>query len=393
MLSMDLPQISATRTAAPVRSNFARHEKKYDIDQAQMNAFIDSIADKLGYDEYARSSICSLYYDTPTDELINRSMEKPLYKEKLRVRSYGVPQAQSQVFVELKKKFKGIVYKRRVFCSYAAAKAFMAGAPYQQAIIMYPLDDPEKQQVSLSDHSLQIAAEIRACCERHPNLRPAMVIVTQRVSLRSTDESDIRITLDYDAVWRTNACDLAAGMEGEPLIDEDHAIMEIKCGGAYPLWLVDALNAVQAYPKSCSKYGRAYTAWCAEGGAAPAVAEHQRARQRQADICGSFGAIETVSGTMADGATPVSARTARPAIPVSPEIPAAAVIADAAEPADTMRPAKHPSALGFATRSSRKAPRHAKPTTRKPSRSASTSASGKPSRSASPLKEKEEYCA
>ena len=70
----------------------------------------------------ARAPSAILYY-----RLIRASLEKPAYKEKLRLRSYGVTEPGGEVFLELKKKYKGIVYKRRITLPEDAAGEFIAG--------------------------------------------------------------------------------------------------------------------------------------------------------------------------------------------------------------------------------------------------------------------------
>ena len=96
------------------KSIFKRHELKYLV-SAEQREFIESeFARYMIPDEHGESTICNIYYDTPDFRLIRRSLEKPVYKEKLRLRSYGTASKDEKVFLELKKKYKGIVYKRRI---------------------------------------------------------------------------------------------------------------------------------------------------------------------------------------------------------------------------------------------------------------------------------------
>ena len=245
-------------TATPTQDVFERSEKKYLISADQYASLMQRIQDRMGYDRFGQSLISSLYYDTPSDELVNRSLEKPLYKEKIRVRAYGEVDPTDRVFVELKKKFKGIVYKRRMACSLLAATAYMDGMPFTEAVERFPLADEQEHRESMSPKALQIAGEIDACKDRHPGMRPAMMIVTNRMALRSTDGSDVRITFDIDPVFRTERLTFDEGFDGQPLQPEGTLIMEIKCLRSYPLWLVHALSDAGIYPVSCTKYGRAY---------------------------------------------------------------------------------------------------------------------------------------
>ena len=94
---------------AKFRTIFARNEQKYLVTDAQYTAFLEAVSDYLREDEYGKSTVCNLYFDTPSHRVIQRSMEKPLYKEKLRLRCYGAPHDDSNAFVELKKKYKKVV--------------------------------------------------------------------------------------------------------------------------------------------------------------------------------------------------------------------------------------------------------------------------------------------
>lgn len=163
---------------------FERKEVKYRLDAAQHHAMLAALEGRMAVDDYGTTSIVSRYFDTPDRALIERSLDKPLYKEKLRVRSYGIPGEDDQVFVELKKKYQGIVYKRRVGCSYAAARAYMDGMPYEQACCEFPLPDAILAEASLSPRSLQIAREIDAFKERYTPLRASMVTICDRTAMR-----------------------------------------------------------------------------------------------------------------------------------------------------------------------------------------------------------------
>lgn len=92
---------------------FQRYETKYMLSPIMARKLRKSLPGHLQMDEYGLDTICSLYYDTLDHQLIRRSLEKPVYKEKLRLRSYGPAKETSPIYVELKKKYEGIVYKRR----------------------------------------------------------------------------------------------------------------------------------------------------------------------------------------------------------------------------------------------------------------------------------------
>lgn len=238
-------------------NTFERKEKKYVLDAVQLEKLMSLVGDKLGDDQYAHSTISSLYYDTPQFTMINRSLEKPLYKEKLRVRAYGDIAKNDAVFVELKKKFKGIVYKRRIQMSDEGARAYLTGTPYSEAALLGNSGGHKEQNAKL----IQNVREIDACIARYDQLLPGIMIVVERHSMRTQDGSNVRITFDMNARWRADDLSFAAGFIGTPILPEGHVIMEVKALGTYPFWLVHALNELGTYPVSCSKVGRAYQAF------------------------------------------------------------------------------------------------------------------------------------
>lgn len=277
---------------ASFTDTFERKEVKYRLNAKQHRYVLDALAGRMAEDEYGRSRITSLYFDTPTRDLIARSLEKPLYKEKLRVRWYGQPARAGRVYVEIKKKYDGIVYKRRVGCSQAAAMAYLTGGvPYENACAANPLSDQAQQEESLTLHSIQIAREIDAFVGRYRNLRPSMYIVCERTAFAPVPgggAEGLRVTFDSGVAYRDA---MAAGRHADaqfhPLLGLGEVIMEVKTCGAFPSWLVEALNGCEAFPSSFSKYGAAYeaveraagvdrAAAVARDGASAASAHHAR---------------------------------------------------------------------------------------------------------------------
>lgn len=248
---------------------FERKEVKYCLNERQYRAILSALDGRMAPDVFGATRIVSRYLDTSERSLIERSMDKPLYKEKLRLRGYGSPRANDRVFVEIKKKYKGIVYKRRVGCSLAAACAYLDGVPYERACGRYPLSDPVMAAESLAPRSVQIAREIDSFIERHRPLLPSMLISCVRTAYaKSADDvavlaasdtpDDLRITFDE----RISYQDLfaARGSAARALLPAGDVVMEIKSAGPFPLWLVRALDACEARPSSFSKYGAAYRA-------------------------------------------------------------------------------------------------------------------------------------
>lgn len=323
---------------------FERKEVKYRLNACQHQAMLDALEGRMAPDEFGRTRIVSLYLDTPERMLIERSLDKPLYKEKLRLRGYGTPQEDDRVFVEIKKKYEGIVYKRRVGCSLAAARAYLGGLPYEQACSRYPLTDPVMAEESLTPRSIQIAREIDSMVARYGTLQPSMMIVCERVAYAPAAElqrhavaggpdatapafapvaaaaprasapanaaaspgvaaleqsafDDVRITFDESIAYRDLF--LPAAMF-RPLLQAGSAVMEIKVAGPFPLWLVQALNACKAYPSSFSKYGEAYRACAATAAAAVPVAAPVRQPSTRAAHARAEAEAECLAAALRD---------------------------------------------------------------------------------------------
>ena len=221
-----------------IQGCFKRYEKKYWLTAAQQDALLTAMRPYMIPDRYGRYTICNLYYDTPDYRLIRASLEKPVYKEKLRVRSYGVPEADGTVFVELKKKYDGVVYKRRVTAPLPAVGPFLTGG-----LSAVPFG--------------QIGREI-AYFQSLYHTEPKVFIGYDRLAFAGRDDPELRITFDTGLRWRSAALDLRAGDYGAPLRPDGRVLMEIKIPGVCPLWLGRLLSEIGAFPTSFSKYGACY---------------------------------------------------------------------------------------------------------------------------------------
>ena len=217
---------------------FERYEKKYMLTRAQRDALLARIGGYLTPDTYPVYTICNLYYDTDDYRLIRASIDAPVYKEKLRVRSYGVPGADDGVFVELKKKFDGVVYKRRITVPLGQAAPFLSGQ-------------------TDADTFGQIGREIR-WFQRCSKTAPKVLIAYDRTAFAGIEDAEVRVTFDTGLRWRDTALDLARGDWGQALLPEDVVLMEVKLPGVCPLWLSRALSELAIYPTSFSKYGECY---------------------------------------------------------------------------------------------------------------------------------------
>ena len=228
---------------------FKRKEIKYLLSREKRNALLPILEAHMEPDVFAHSSISNLYYDTPDFRMVRRSLEKPMYKEKLRLRSYGTPENTSTVFPEIKKKAMGIVYKRRISLPYQEAVSFLSG-----------------QQIASTDMcdgtTRQILHELDWMLASYENLSPRVFLSYERDSYKGISDPSLRLTLDQDILFRTDRLDLREGAFGEAILLPDQTLMEVKISNAAPLWLAQALSEIGIFPVSFSKYGRVYERIC-----------------------------------------------------------------------------------------------------------------------------------
>ena len=217
---------------------FKRYEKKYRLNSVEYDRFMSIIRDHLVPDEHGRNTLCSLYLDTPDFLLIRNSINAIAYKEKLRLRSYGVPNDDKQIFFEIKKKYKKVVYKRRV--SMTKAEAF------------------EYIDSSVPPFDSQIMREIDYLMKFYRQPKPNVCILCEREAYFASDDENVRLTFDQNLRYRIGFPDKDNIKEGTPLINNDEYILEIKTPGAMPMWLVHALSECKIYPTKFSKYAHAY---------------------------------------------------------------------------------------------------------------------------------------
>ena len=218
--------------------SFKRIEKKYLLSEAQAEALFQRIGAHLRPDEYGRSTVLSLYLDTPDRRIIRSSIEAADYKEKLRLRSYGTAGADSTVFLELKKKYGGVVYKRRAAMTLREAERYL--------------------RMGIKPFESQIMSEIDWAMRLYGRPKAAMLIACEREAWFDEAHPDLRMTFDRNIRYRENELRLDRGSAGIGLLPKDRVLLEIKTAGAMPLWLADALDAEGILPGSFSKYGEAY---------------------------------------------------------------------------------------------------------------------------------------
>ena len=216
----------------------SRYELKYLLSGEQTDYLRERLKGHMEVDQYGRTSIASLYYDTPTYRLIRTSVEKPLFKEKIRLRSYGLATDESPVFLELKRKAYGIVYKRRVQTTIPLVHKFFSG----EGDICAPG---------------QINREITTFRDYYKTLVPACLIIYDRTAYFEPG-GDLRLTIDEDPRYRLDDLTLKKSMDGISLLDQGWTILEIKVQEAMPLWLTEILSSGNIKKGSFSKYGEAY---------------------------------------------------------------------------------------------------------------------------------------
>lgn len=218
---------------------FKRYEQKYLMTTEQKEAILKSMEGRMALDQYGRTTIRNIYFDTGNYRLIRRSLEKPPYKEKLRVRSYRPAGPKDPVFVELKKKYDSVVYKRRLSLPESVVMdSFLNGRPL-------PVDS-------------QIGKEIGYFRKYYGVLRPTVFLTYEREAYYALDGGDFRVTFDENILYREEEISLSSAIYGEPLLGEEQVLMEIKTAGGIPLWMSHALAENQVFRTSFSKYGSAY---------------------------------------------------------------------------------------------------------------------------------------
>ncbi len=221
------------------QATFKRYELKYMLTAEQQEKVLEAMTPYMALDEYGRTAIRNIYFDTDNYRLIRRSIERPKYKEKLRIRSYSQAKPDSPVFVELKKKYNSVVYKRRLALPEKEAMDWICdGCP------------PGLQN--------QIADEIDYFCDYYQTLRPAVFLSYEREAYYALDGGDFRVTFDDNILCRQQELSLEKKIWGTPLLPAGKVLMEIKCSGGMPLWMTHLLTQEQLYKTSFSKYGAAY---------------------------------------------------------------------------------------------------------------------------------------
>lgn len=222
---------------------FRRMEKKYLLSKEQYLNLMEQLIVYTSPDQYGKHTIRNIYFDTEDFELIRTSIEKPQYKEKIRLRSYGQPGEEDKVFLELKKKCGGVVYKRRVTMPFNEARKYLYYGIY-----------PEKDS--------QILREIDYAVKRY-RVKPAVFLAYDRLAFFGKEDQELRVTFDLNIRARTGQPDLEKDGFDRLLLEPGQLVMEVKIPGAMPVWMSRLFSELAIFPVSYSKYGTYYKEYIA----------------------------------------------------------------------------------------------------------------------------------
>lgn len=225
---------------------FNRSEIKFLIDSDVYEKLNLRLEEYMEADSHSKDgnlyTISNLYYDTEDNNLIRNSLMKPKYKEKLRLRAYGIPSENDKVYLEIKKKFNGLVNKRRTSIKLKEADEFIATC-----------EKPELKKYM----NKQVLNEIQYLLELY-KVEPKLYLAYDRRAMFGKDDKEVRITFDTNVRTRRYDLRLDAGDYGEQLLGEGKWIMEVKVEKNIPLWLTKLLSEYKIYKTSFSKYGKEY---------------------------------------------------------------------------------------------------------------------------------------
>ncbi len=221
------------------QATFKRYELKYLLSPKDKAAVLRAMEGHMKLDAYGRDTIRNIYFDTDNFRLIRHSLEKPVYKEKLRLRSYHLVTPEDTIFVELKKKYNSVVYKRRL--------------TLPEGVTM----DCFRQGLPLPVNS-QIGNEVEYFRSHYRTLQPKVFLSYEREAFFALDGSDFRVTFDENILYREEDLSLCSEAYGKAILPQGKTLMEIKTSGGMPLWMTEVLGRQGLYKASFSKYGAAY---------------------------------------------------------------------------------------------------------------------------------------
>jgi len=226
---------------------FRRYEKKFLLTIRQRDELLPLLKQRMAYDEYCPNGkpyiVRNIYYDTKNDDMIRLSIDRPPFKEKIRLRKYGRFDVQNnEVFIEIKRKYNGIGTKRRVMVTDEEAAKVLARQPIDRKSDYY---------------SNQILSEVAYLVKIY-HVVPTVFMSYSRLAFTDREDPQFRLTIDDDILTRRDCFDFTKGPSGQPLLEEGYVVMEVKVGKAMPLWFAQALSHKGVYLTSYSKYGKEF---------------------------------------------------------------------------------------------------------------------------------------
>lgn len=237
MLNNNYQSAEKSATKPKTQEVFERKEIKYILTPEKKAELMFALSDNLKKDKYFKGTNCSIYFDNDQHYIAVHSLEKPLYKEKLRIRSYNVPKSlDDTIFIEIKKKFDGLGNKRRIATTLRDFYQYLETGELKT-------DNP------------QIKSELDYCFKLY-NLKPSLYLAYDRLSYCGKNEPGFRVTFDHNVRSRTTDLKLEHGDKGEKYFENNEIVMEVKAMDAFPLWFVKSLSSLHIYPTSFTKYGR-----------------------------------------------------------------------------------------------------------------------------------------
>lgn len=218
--------------------SFKRYEVKFKMNLKQFKAIMPTLLNYMDEDGFGFHQVCNVYFDTDNYDLIRTSLKRPAYKEKFRLRSYGVPTSSDFIYAEIKKKYDHIVYKRRV-----------EGTNEQINDFIYDHQPLANDQ--------QIQDEIMWLFKTN-QIKEKVYIAYDRIGYVGKDDDQFRVTFDFNLRYRMTDLHLESGDQGDLILDDNPIIMEVKVEHAIPMWMTELLSRNKIYNSHFSKYGACY---------------------------------------------------------------------------------------------------------------------------------------
>lgn len=221
-----------------INTNFKRFEQKYLLTEEQFLSLTNVLNEYFEKDKYYNSKIYNIYFDNDNYDIIINSIEKPKYKDKIRLRSYKEPKSNDIVFLEIKQKYKGIVYKRRISLTLKQFNNYV-----------------NKDILPYKDN--QIMKELNYYIKYY-HLHPSIFVAYDRLAYYCREDENFRVTFDTNLRSRTVNLKLKDTKDNKLYFDKKRHIMEVKCLYGLPLWFTKILSENRIYPISFSKVGSIY---------------------------------------------------------------------------------------------------------------------------------------